>query len=77
MAARHWTAAEAEELIRRIYSPMPGSLMNDLNEQALQLQLSQDGWRLADELMASDDKSVRSWAANTFIVKLNTAGSVV
>jgi hypothetical protein len=40
------------------------------------LQVSQDGWQLADELMKSGDTNVRFFAALTFTIKLNNDGSV-
>ena len=70
------TVAEVEQLIQRLYKPGPASLVKHINDQLLQLQLSQDGWKLADELMASDDANVRFFAALTFTVKLNNDGSV-
>ena len=68
--------AEVEQLVKRLYKPGPASLVKNINDQLLQLQLSPDGWKLADELMASDDANVRFFAALTFTVKLNNDGSV-
>ena len=70
------SVAEVEELIKRFYSPKPGDQHKALDDQLVQLQRSQDAWKLADELMASDLAAVRLYAVNTFIVKLNNDGSV-
>ncbi|KAK3715372.1 member of the karyopherin-beta [Vermiconidia calcicola] len=68
------SVAEVEQLIQRLYKPGPASLVKNINDQLLQLQLSHDGWKLADELMASEDANVRFFAALTFTVKLNNDG---
>jgi hypothetical protein len=70
------SVAEVEELIKRFYNPKPGDRHKALDDQLIQLQRSQDAWKLADELMASDHAAVRLYAVNTFIVKLNNDGSV-
>ena len=70
------SVAEVEQLVKRLYNPGPASLVAQINDQLQQLQLSQDGWKLADELMVSDDANVRFFAALTFMVKLNNDGSV-
>ena len=68
--------AEVEQLVKRMYKPGPPHLITQINDQLLRLQLSQDGWKIADELMASEDANVRFFAALTFTVKLNNDGSV-
>ena len=68
--------AEVEQLVQRLYKPGPATLVSQINDQLLQVQLSQDGWKLADELMASNDANVRFFAALTFTIKLNNDGSV-
>ena len=70
------SVAEVEQLVKRLYKPGPATLATQIADQLQQLQLSQDGWKLADELMASDDANVRFFAALTFTVKLNNDGSV-
>lgn len=71
------SVADVEELVKRMYTPGPASLVANINEQLLRVQVSQDGWKLADELMGSDNANVRFFAALTFTVKLNNDGSVV
>ena len=68
--------AEVENLIKRLYEPGPAAVIVQINDQLQKLQLSQDGWKLADALMASDDANVRFFGALTFTVKLNNDGSV-
>ena len=70
------SVAEVEDLVKRLYKPGPLHVIKQINDQLLQLKLSQDGWKLADELMASEDANVRFFAALTFTVKLNNDGSV-
>ena len=70
------SVAEVEQLVKRLYKPGPATLVKQINDQLLQLQHSQDGWKIADELMASDDVNVRFFAALTFTIKLNNDGSV-
>ena len=70
------SVAEVEQLVQRLYKPGPASLVKRINDRLLQLQLSHDGWKIADELMASDDANVRFFAALTFTIKLNNDGLV-
>ena len=67
---------EVEQLVKRLYQPGPPHLIASINDQLQQLQRSEYGWKLADELMGSEDQSVRFFAALTFTVKLNNEGSV-
>lgn len=69
--------AEAEQLVKRLYQPGHPRLIASINDNLQQLQRSSDGWKLADELMGSDDETVRFYAALTFQVKLNNEGSVL
>ena len=68
--------AEVESLIKTLYKPGPPAEIEHINNQLVSLQLSQDGWKLADALMTSDDANVRFFGALTFTVKLNNDGSV-
>ena len=70
------SVAEVEELVKRLYKPGPAQMITQINDQLQKLQLSQDGWKLADALMASEDANVRFFGALTFTVKLNNDGSV-
>jgi len=51
-------------------------VITEVNDQLQQLQLSAEGWQLADALLGSEDANVRFFAALTFTVKLNNDGSV-
>lgn len=68
--------AEVEELIKRLYKPGHPILIANINDQLQQLQKSEHGWKLADDLMGSADLHARFYAALTFTVKLNNEGSV-
>ena len=68
--------AEVENLVKQLYKPGPASRYVQINDQLQRLQLSEDGWKLADALMGSDDRNVRFFGALTFTVKLNNDGSV-
>lgn len=70
------SVADVEHLVKTLYKPGAGSVIVAINDQLQKLQLSEDGWKLADALMASDDPNVRFFAALTFTVKLNNDGSV-
>lgn len=67
---------DVENLVKRLYKPGPPSVIESINDQLQRLQLSPDGWKLADTLMGSDDPNVRFFGALTFTVKLNNDGSV-
>jgi len=69
--------AEAEQLVKRLYLPGHPKLITSINDNLQQLQRSQDGWQLADELLGSEDPTVRFYAALTFTIKLNNEGSVL
>ncbi|KAF2768474.1 ARM repeat-containing protein [Teratosphaeria nubilosa] len=68
--------AEVEQLVKRLYLPGPPYLITSINDQLQKIQLSSEGWQVADALLASDDPNVRFFAALTFTVKLNNDGSV-
>ena len=70
------SVSDVENLIKRLYKPGPSSVIVGINDQLQKLQLSQDGWKLADALMGSDDPNVRFFGALTFTVKLNKDGSL-
>lgn len=70
------TVQEVEQLVKRLYQPGHPSLIASINDQLQQLQRSEHGWKLADELMGSEDQTARFYAALTFTVKLNNEGSV-
>lgn len=70
------TVAEAENLVKRLYRPGSPQVIEQISNHLQQLQLSQDGWKLADELLASEDANVRFFAALTFTIKLNNEGLV-
>ena len=49
--------------------------MTQIDDQLKRLQLSSEGWQLADTLLGSEDANVRFFGALTFQVKLNNDGS--
>jgi len=70
------TIAEVEHLVKRLYQPGSPRTITQINDQLQRLQLSPEGWHIADALLASSDPNVRFFAALTFTVKLNNDGSV-
>lgn len=68
--------SEVEELVKRLYLPGSPRVIIQINDQLQQLQLSAQGWQIADALLGSSDPHVRFFAALTFTVKLNNDGSV-
>lgn len=68
------SVAEVEKLIKRLY--IPGEAVHNISNQLIELGRSQDAWNLADQLMASEDNTVRYNAAIMFTQKLNNEGSV-
>lgn len=69
--------AEVEHLVKRLYQPGSPRTITQINDQLQQLQLSPEGWQIADALLGSNDANVRFFAALTFTVKLNNDGSVL
>lgn len=68
--------ADVEQLIKELYKPNSPTVLSKINHELLQLQLSPDGWQMADQLMACDDDNVRFFAGLTFDIKLSNDGSV-
>lgn len=68
--------AEVEQLVKRLYQPGPPLVISQIDSQLKQVQLSREGWQVADSLLGSDDPNVRFFGALTFTVKLNNDGSV-
>jgi hypothetical protein len=76
MVSTPQNVAEVEALVKRLYQPGPAVQISEINHELQQLQKSEHGWKLADELMGSQDRQARFYAALTFTVKLNNEGSV-
>jgi len=70
------TYSDEEQLVKKLYLPGSPQVIAEINDQLQRLQLSAEGWQLADALLGSDDVNVRFFAALTFTVKLNNDGSV-
>ncbi|KAK5121938.1 hypothetical protein LTR85_004510 [Meristemomyces frigidus] len=68
---------EVEQLVKRLYLPGSPRVIIQINDQLQQLQLSAQGWQIADALLASSDRNVRFFAALTFTVKLNNDGATL
>ena len=64
------------QLVKRLYEPGSSNLVSQIDEQLKLLQLSPDGWQLADALLGSQEANVRFFGALTFQVKLNNEGAV-
>ncbi|WPH00834.1 Hypothetical protein R9X50_00366400 [Acrodontium crateriforme] len=65
---------EVEQLVKRLYQPNSPKIIQEINNQLQHLQLSSDGWQMADTLLGSNDSTVRFFGALTFQVKLNNDG---
>jgi len=70
------SVAEVAQLVKRLYQPGNAAVIVPIQDQLQALQRSNDGWQLADALLADDDINVRFFGALTFTVKLNNDGSV-
>ncbi|KAK5129525.1 hypothetical protein LTR08_003184 [Meristemomyces frigidus] len=68
---------EVELLVKRLYKPGSPRTIIQINDHLQQLQVSNEGWQIADALMGSSDPNVRFFAALTFTVKLNNDGSAL
>lgn len=62
--------------MKKLYLPGPPAQIARIQESLQALQRSEDGWKLADALLASSDNKVRFFGALTFTVKLNLDWSV-
>ncbi|KAG0637530.1 hypothetical protein HOY80DRAFT_262725 [Tuber brumale] len=63
---------EVVTLVRRLYQPGSPQVLSQIQETLQAVQRSQDGWKLADSLLAIDDQYVQFFGALTFTVKLNS-----
>ncbi|KAK4548445.1 hypothetical protein LTR36_009355 [Oleoguttula mirabilis] len=68
---------DVEQLVKRLYQPGSPRVITQINERLQQLQLSAEGWQVADALLGSSDRNVRFFAALTFTVKLNNDGATL
>jgi hypothetical protein len=70
------TLQEVESLVLTLYQPgIPPHQLVDTQRRLHQLQLSEDGWTIADGLLGSANSTVRFFGALTFVIKLNSVGS--
>ncbi|PUU80518.1 hypothetical protein B9Z19DRAFT_720678 [Tuber borchii] len=67
---------EVITLVKRLYQPGSPQLLSQIQETLQAVQRSQDGWKLADSLLAIDDQYVQFFGALTFTVKLNSDRSI-
>ncbi|KAI1001741.1 hypothetical protein K3495_g6463 [Podosphaera aphanis] len=63
---------EVEALIKQLYGTGNTANVSITQEILHKLQISPQGWQLANALLSRKDEQVRFFAALTFIVKLNT-----
>jgi hypothetical protein len=68
---------EVAQLVKRLYQPGNPEIISQIQNQLQTLQRSNDGWQLADALLAYEDINIRFFGALTFTVKLNNDGSVL
>lgn len=64
-------ATRAAELIQQLNDPRYVSAASDISRQLLDLQLSPEGWLIADTLLRSSDSTLQFYGALSFQVKLN------
>lgn len=66
------TLEEVEQLVKLLYQSgnQPAQLV-ELQHKLHQLQISNDGWSIANGLLGSSDPNVRFFGAVTFSIKLN------
>ncbi|SMY26717.1 unnamed protein product [Zymoseptoria tritici ST99CH_1A5] len=68
------SVAEVEQLVKSLYVPSTPAVIAAIDDQLKKLQLSAEGWQIADALLGSEEQSVRFFGALTFQVKLNVEG---
>lgn len=59
------------QLIAQLYQPSQPHDIARIQETLQGLQRSDEGWQLADQLLASRDEKVQFFGALTFMVKIN------
>ena len=62
---------EAIQLVRRLNDPHFSQQAPTISARLQHIQLSQDGWAVADALLDSEEPSVQFYGALTFQIKLN------
>jgi hypothetical protein len=64
---------EVDTLIQRLYDPgTPSELVPRVQAKLVELQKSEDGWRMGDALLSRPDPNVRFFGCLTLTVKLNS-----
>ncbi|KAI1497513.1 armadillo-type protein [Biscogniauxia marginata] len=66
------TLPEVENLIHELYKPNPAETISRIQDALQRLQKSDQGWQLAQGLLACPGDNVKFFGALTIIVKLNT-----
>ncbi|KAI1638832.1 armadillo-type protein [Biscogniauxia mediterranea] len=67
------TLPEVENLIHELYKPNSAETISRIQDVLQRLQKSDEGWQLAQGLLACSSDNVKFFGALTIIVKLNTA----
>lgn len=62
--------ADIERLVQQFYRPGKPQGIKEIDEHLQALQLSDQGWQLADMLLQSEDRNVRFFGALTFTIKI-------
>lgn len=68
------STSRAMELVRLITTPNDTSRVHEASEELQRLQLSGEGWQIADTMLRSNDLNVRFYGALTLQIKLNKEG---
>jgi len=64
----------ALQIVRLLNSPEDASKIHGLSEELQQIQLSPQGWQVADACLGENDANVKFYGALTFQIKLNKEG---
>lgn len=64
----------AIELVKIISNPRDAAQVHDASEELQTLQHSNDGWKIADDMLGSTSDNVRFYGALTMQIKLNREG---
>ncbi|KAG8630142.1 hypothetical protein KVT40_001761 [Elsinoe batatas] len=62
---------QAAALIKKLNDPSQARRANIISQQLQELQLSPDGWTIADRLLSTDDNVFQFYGALTFQIKVN------
>lgn len=65
---------QALALAQSINNPKDASKIQQFSQELQSIQLSQDGWAIADAMLSENDSNLKFIGALTFQIKLNKEG---